>query len=214
MISFKQFLSEDKAFDDFDLDKFKKDCAFYLGELKGSQGNLVMYRGASFKGTKNWAINKWEARWSPMSTPDYIHKKLNEFFTEKFGEPIRNWIFASGHNAVATVYGKAYAIFPIGKFEWISGINKESKDMTSFFWDTKDATPIDNKNDPSGDKRMESTWDRMLSKLKHFRWYHNTDIKECLRAGNEIMFKCGEYYIFDLNGSVYNELVKPFMETV
>jgi hypothetical protein len=52
MKTFRQYIQE--ANESFDLDKFKKDCDFFLTKLKGTHGKDLLYHGA----VKPWPLGQ------------------------------------------------------------------------------------------------------------------------------------------------------------
>lgn len=56
---------------------------------------------------------------NPTDTPMDSHAELNKYFSETYGHPYRNGLFVTGNEGTAAGYGRIYAIFPIGKFDFI-----------------------------------------------------------------------------------------------
>ena len=112
MISFKQFLCESSK---FDLEKFKKDCADYLGMLKGTHGQRMLYRGAADM-PKDFRVEEWKERDGPRDSSFTMHDGINKYFEDKFGVPARDWMFCTGSNGDAAIYSSGHrdvmVVFP------------------------------------------------------------------------------------------------------
>lgn len=202
MISFKQFLNEASK---FDLEKFKKDCSFILNELKGSGGKYLMLRGAQDV-PEDWAIQEWKIRSISRNTNIDSHNKINDYFEQRFGEPFRNWMFATGRMDTAVAYSNFKSpsvIFPIGKFEWFSSDSDSFSDMTVAL--NNIAREIKNSTDSlSYDEVYSLATDNLIKKMENTNWYFNTDLLKCISNHNEIMFKCNKFYSFKYTGDTLN----------
>lgn len=202
MISFKQFLSESTK---FDLEKFKEDCSNYLGMLKGTHGQHLLYRG-THDYPKDFRIETWKERSGPRDSSIEMHDQINAYFKEKFGVEARDWMFCSGHAGDASIYGhRNYTvIFPIGKFQWLTALNDDAHDMTGFN-DRCKAALHDNpatRNLPY-DERIQLAIAMMKHKMDKWTWYDSFDIVGSIKAKNEIMFKCDKFYAFAYDGATY-----------
>jgi hypothetical protein len=202
MITFKQFITEDA---ELDIKKFQADCAPILKILRG--GNKVMWHGTE-NGPDVWAIRQWKERSGPRDSRKEEHDAYNKLFVDMFGEPIRNWMFVTSRFADAALYsGKrddAYAIFPIGNFEWVQGQGRDLKDLTG--WHTLTMSEIYNA-DTSGalstDQRSKMATDFIVKKMRNMKWRHNTALKSCLQSENEIMIKCDKFYMIAKRGPLF-----------
>jgi hypothetical protein len=212
---FKEFLTEGSK---FNLEKFKTDCAFTLDQLKGSAGKYLMYRGQP-AGTKDWEITAWKGRTEPRNTPKIAHTLLNDFFTKKFGAPVRNWMFATGRKDTAQTYSGVQPIdiiFPIGKFEWVSCSDPDLYDLTIALNHQRwriNAVDVDNKI--SYDEKNELAANALIKSMDAADWYHNTDLVDAIKAEGEIMFKCSRFYQFSLYGAVWkSEEMEDFIHSL
>jgi hypothetical protein len=214
MISFKQFITEGKT---FDLERFKTDCAFMLEQLKGSKGQHLLYHGTMRYPKGDWEIRNFKERAKPRDSDVYLHTQVNKLFTDMFGGPARNWLFTTGNVNDAYVYGKTFdgvlVIFPIGKFEWLCGLDQDLSDITG--WHSRVFVQMTNtsRNLPY-EKRLNNATDYLVSKMRHMHWLHNEKLIECIKSGNEIHVKCERFYAFKLGGYVFTDIVKPFLETL
>lgn len=217
MITFKNFLAEQN---EFDFDKFKTDCKFFIDELKSSRydGKTLLYRGAqSIRDDAEWEIRQYSERDKPRDSSQDLHDKLNRTFQDMFDAPIRNWMFASGDRSQAGVYSNGntglIAIFPIGKFEWVCGLDKDLYDMTTFAAMIRGRLK-DSHRDLSYDERGVLAHNLVAQKVRHMHWEHNTNLTTCLQSGNEIMIKCGKYYAIGANSDLFRRTILPFFSSL
>lgn len=209
MITFKQFLVEEES---FDIEKFKTDCAFMLEQLKGKPAHRILWHGSKDITTKNFEIRTWRERTKPRDSIQTYHDALNKFFTEKFGSPVRNWLFTTGnyddaHNYAGNSSLQPVAIFPIGKFEWVNGVDKDLRDMTG--WHTRVSTEVmtsDPKGKISDDEVNQLATNFIVKKLMHMKWRHNTNLSAAIWSKNEIMIKCDKFYAFNPHGPAFKKV--------
>jgi len=210
MKTFKTFLREEQS---FDLDQFEKDCSFFFEQLKGTNGNKLMYRGTESGGMAPWEIRDFRYRTKPRDSSLYLHNKLNDFFKDMVGEPIRNWMFVTGGREDANVYGKPFAIFPIGQFEWVCNIDTGEDRLSDMFgaagYLAGKIFAADKENKYSFDQRQTMAADMLIKKLPHARWNINEGLIECIDSRNEIHLKCKEYYKIDANSDLFYDIIKP-----
>jgi hypothetical protein len=210
MKTFKQFLLEAP---DFEIERFKTDCAFVLEQLKGSHGSALLYRGG-YRGSTappaDWDIRKWERRRRPLDTSRVYHDAMNEWFKDHMGDKVRNWMFCTGYAPTAAVYAKGYPIsvvFPIGRFEWVCSQDPELTDMTDFIANLqheikKDIYKLAVKGaqydtwEEYDDAVQTETVERVRNKLAHTKFWHSTNLLDCIKSKTEIIFKCSKYYCF------------------
>lgn len=183
---FKQFITEHKGV--FDLEQFKIDCRFALEQ----SGSGILWHGTP-NGPADFEIRTLKFRDSVADTPT----RVNKFLENKFGKPIRNWMFTSGSKEQAKIYsnrGAVYMIFPIGEFEWVSGVNKELDDLAT--WHTKLSMDISLASNGNNSDKINDDLasDFMIRKMQHMKWYHNTNLDKCISNKNEIMIKCNKFY--------------------
>jgi hypothetical protein len=212
VITFKQFLAEEK---EFDLDKFKDDCDYILQMLSGTRGHDLLWHGTN-SNTSPWVIRKWEPRTGPRDNPDEMHKEVNSVFVDLLGEPIRDWMFTTGREKDAGVYGLSHVIFPIGKFEWACGADEEAaKDMMG--WMDRIRAGIRNADVDRTLTREETkklAIRHLAGKIKHVNWNFNKNLVKCIQSENEIMIKCGDMYLIKYDSDVYRKILWPFLKTL
>ena len=110
--------------------KIAKDCQFFLH----NSGGLPLYRAIKPTLVMNHsmplAIRKNR---KPLDSMYATHSFVNFLFEKAFNiDRIRSTcLFATGSEGISRVYGRAYFIFPIGKFTTVW--SKTFKDMTSDF---------------------------------------------------------------------------------
>lgn len=211
MISFKQFLTEN---DDFNLEKFKSDCEFFLSKVNGA--NSLLWRG--IRGSPNdYSVNTFTQRTRPVDMRLDIHTFLNAYYKQKIGFPIRNWLFTTGNEKVADQYvvnysDKPSAIFPIGQFSWFCFKDKKLKDLWVYIDDIKSRIDMVFKNKKAATFEF---YDSLELALDSAEYWFNTDLQKCINSGNEIMILCDKYYVFNTNpdneSSAFNTKVYPYL---
>jgi hypothetical protein len=194
MLSFRQFITEAPK---FQIEKFKRDCAFVLEHLDGHD-NLLLWRGDR-AAPADWEIRTWSERKEAVDTPRTIHTAINDYSRQRFGAPIRNWRFCTGFWGDASIYSgygnPVTAIFPIGKFEWVCSKNEQLRDLTGFIRRVEESLV---RADPgiSAAELEEKTTGVVLQQFDRSQFWQNTDLVSCLESENEIMWKCNRYYCF------------------
>jgi hypothetical protein len=188
----------------------KQQCAPFLQEIGNDVKNNVLYRGLKVNaveeevGIKNVRL----ADRVPKDMAMNDHVSLNAYFEKNYGHPYRNSLFVSGTRSIAAGYGKPYAIFPMGKFEYIW--HPEIMDLYDFVGDE----PVQLWEKVA--KRAKSkgyqftTWDAFIADHGHagglLQFHHDTEIGRYLTQdliggiqhhGMEIMIWCQQYYYLD-----------------
>ncbi len=151
-----------------------QDCQPFLNEIDGQIEKHSLYRG--MQGVWNEDFGKKEVRQhdrETLNTPQHIHDTMNFYFNERFGHPFRNGVFTTGEKASAGSYGPAYAIFPIGNFEYL--------------WNPK----VDDMYNLLILRNFEEI-PKLLKKLEPD--FKQTNLKEATTKNLEIMIWCEEYY--------------------
>ena len=212
MISFKQFISEALK---FNIEQFRNDCSYVLNMI---DSNHIMYRGIGDT-VGDVAINKWYPREEPLTTPKFIHDEMNKVFVDLFGEPIRNWMFCTGEKQTALAYTdddeehQVYAIFPIGKFEWVCSLDWKFRDLTGAFQkhfsDINASKPKDVKMADwlRIEEKQKLALERIKKEVDPKRWRKNTDLKGCIESHNEIMIKCDRYYRVSITSPEFKQIM-------
>lgn len=212
MKTFKQFITEQQ---EFDLEQFKKDCAFVLEQLAGTKGKKLLYHGTTTNISDDFDVFQFRARTKPRDSTRSMHDRLNSFFTDQFGGPIRNWMFVTGRKNDALMYGYVHAIFPIGEFDWVCGLDDDLHDLAG--WHSMLSAQIFNADTTrklAYDQRDVLATDHMINKMRHQKWKHNEDLVKCISSNNEIHFKTKQYYQFRLDGNTFENEVLPFLKTL
>ena len=183
-------------FSDFDNDRIlwekgarliRRDCQPFLSQVKHP---FSLYRGMFGQTHKFIKKQVRLDNRSPNAMDFDMHTVLNNYFTEEFGEPFRNAIFASGDNDNAETFGYSYFIFPIGRFTflWSPHIDDLNFSMEDLFADAVEQwklSPIP----PTKSQKAEA----LIKALRQVD-YKMTDLQEALESSNEIMVRCKEYY--------------------
>jgi hypothetical protein len=138
---------------------------------------------------------------------------MNDFFVDLVGEPIRNWMFVTGQQNDARQYGKVFAIFPIGEFQWVCNADtgkdafKDAYGSSAYL--SGKIFAADKENQYNYDQRQTMAADMLVKKFSHARWNVNEELEECIDNGNEIHLKCKQYYKIDTLSNLFYDVIKP-----
>ena len=157
-----------------------RDCQPYLNEIDGQIAKYVMMRGIPGHG-QHYGFGKRQTRLdgrNSRNTPAPVHHSMNIWFDHNYGHPYRNGVFTTGEYLQAAQYGDIYAVFPIGKFDylWVRGI----PDM--FILISPEITPT-----------IEA-----LERAKEVGRFKSDNLKTAITTGSEIMLWTEEYYYIEL----------------
>ncbi len=184
-----------------ELDKIKKDCAWYLERRKASKHpNAFLFRGM-FDG-KNidsvFTTKTVRANRKPMNTPQWFSDIIDDYFDDKFDIRFRSTsVFCTTQAFTAMTYGPLYAIFPIGAFDYCySPIIEDMYDLSSLSQYGFIATNL--RSDFKSQEKEDIY--PLLDKLQ----YTNRNFMNWENVNHEIMIACEEYHtikitnLFDL----------------
>lgn len=184
---FKQFIAEQA----FNLDKFFKDCAPFLEEIKGISDKHLAKHGTK-TAPNRWGITEFQVRHEPRNSPPALHQGVNAFFKEKFGWAARSHsMFVSGDYEQASTYGPVCLVFPIGKFQTLW--SPEVYDLYHEYSNAKDTLRRGGTSD-EWDSLVDKATVNTITYVEHANWHFNTELKQGLKAGNEIMLFAPTYY--------------------
>lgn len=188
----------------FDLEKFKSDCAPFLAELKGASS--VLYHGSHHSPT-DFEVRQFKERSGPRDTLPRIHTELNDIFKQKYGHEIRNWLFTTGDRHQARVYGPLNVIFPIGSnynYVWSPFVEDMTSHRTGF---------VDKYHHLPYDERQEKANDEFLNDIATTTFHVDKQLHEALESRHEIHLKCEKFYIFKWTGDTYEDQIRTFLAT-
>jgi hypothetical protein len=180
------------------LKQIKKECQPFLKAVDYQPFNkYAILRG--LKNTNGELHVKKQVRLGdrkPKDTPHDLHEIINDYFTDKFGEPFRNAMFVVGSDRIAGEYGQQYSIFPAGNFTFLW-----SDQITDLY----EELAIDEMS-----FLRNGQADQVLSS------YRNTDLQRAILSKHEIMIRCESYHglFTDLTGhptylKAVTEYLKP-----
>jgi hypothetical protein len=188
MITFKQFLGEDKD----DLKKIlERDCGPFL-DKSGLSGLLVRGMRHTNRATirhvehpldDHEVIEYYELTTrtdrKPSDTPPSASKIMDDWFNREFGVRARSagmFCFGDNRHGMGAVgqYGEPYAVFPIGDFKFVW-----SKDVSDLYSQT--------------DTIIETNLEAFLEEHE----YQNNKLYKAIQTKAEIMVVCSKYYAFD-----------------
>lgn len=163
-----------------------RDCADYLREASDCLTDTTqMWRGSLDHEKKFQRVESRLEDREPKDTKKVVHDAINKFFEKHFGWKARNGVFASGHISTAHMYGKPYAIFPIGSF--------------SYVW-SPDVVDLHGDYGHFLDNYAEyEDYDQLERGLEHGLKWKTDDLQTAIKKGNEIMLNCKAYYMMDVD---------------
>ena len=193
--------------------KIYQNCQPFLQEI-GDPNKFTLYRGIQdtaftenpYQGIKDVRLDNR----LPTDTSQSDHTEINQYFEEAYGHPYRNGLFVTGTALIAENYGDVYAIFPIGKFDYIwhpkipdlySEIIQD--EAGSDHWRDFASHQIGKENMEALDIREWDNFRDMYSQVDLLSWYideqvgpYKTDqLKVGIRkARTEIMIWVKQYY--------------------
>lgn len=163
--------------EDFDgmVELIRADCKPFLEQANG----VMLYRG--MHKTSTYLKMTVRSDRKPKNTSAAEHAVIDDWFNEKFGFRARSAaVFGSGEFADARLYGKVFAIFPIGRFEFVW-----SPIVSDLFVDIADSTGDDSK-------------DSIINFLEQAE-YTDKNLSRGILSNNEVMIHCGTYYAVRLS---------------
>jgi len=151
-------------------------CKPYLEQTNYNVSNNVLFRGMATNHDAMFNIHRVRLdNRQPESTSIKDHNALNNYFTQKFGEPFRNAMFATSSLSEAMGFTNGHgffprAVFPIGDFTFIW--SPEVRDLY---------TDVLLKKEVSLEKKLPTLG------------YQNTDLMKAIESKNEVMIRCKTY---------------------
>ena len=159
------------------VEDIKINCQPFLNEIEDP---FSLLRG--LRPTPDWAVKKTArlANRQSMSTPDWLHKELNQMFVKRFRVPFRNAVFCTGNESQARVYGMMFAVFPIGnyKYAWSPKYRDLYQNFDNF--------------------RVHNDQHDFI-KTVDITSYQTTGLNEAIASGHEIMLYADSYYALNMN---------------
>lgn len=187
-----------------------KHCQPFLQQIKNPKDD-ILFRGMNI----NADFIKKNVRLSnriPVDMPDDVHKKLNQYFTMKYGAPFRNALFVTGDYDIAIEYGNVYAIFPIGNFKFLWSehvhdlLNAWNEYDNGFDPETYDPTDMhDVKQKEEYKQYLKQFYTEILK-----AGYKTKDLRKAIKSGHEIMLRCKSYYA--VNYDIFDDVVSELNE--
>lgn len=167
-------------------------CRPFLEQIDMQPGKYMMLRGMKDRSYPGHGLPddvgikypRLDGR-TPMDTPDEIHELTNVYFTQKHGHPYRNGLFVTGNISTAQSYGKPYAVFPIGKFDYIWNEN-----VNDFTTDVVEDIVVTSEHEVDGPEL-----EHVENAMRRFGPYtDSTGLPAALGTGVEVMVWCESYY--------------------
>jgi len=177
---FKQYLNEKELSKEEILALIEKGCKPFLRDWRKLKIDKFLLSGRD----DNDFFAKKQVRKDrkPMDTPLHSHKLMDDWFHEKFGVRSRsNAVFCSFNKEIASFYGYAFLIFPIGNYKAVS--SKTIGDLYSLIY--ADASAIRKKKYSEEELQQEIIKAMGKGQYTNKLSYHM----------NEIMVTCKEYYM-------------------
>lgn len=169
-------------------DEIKVQCEPFLKEVKGSSHEAKRGRKNDISIAKKI---KTRTNRKPTDTPFVIHDIINKTMKKKFGWYGRSeGVFANSTAAPGIVghYGKPYYFYPVGNFKYLW--HPQYKDVVLHL---VDLNILDDDFTIRFDTHSENDWPKIISEI--VSGYKTTGLKDALKKGHEVMYKCKEYYM-------------------
>jgi hypothetical protein len=192
---FKDFLAEGTS---FNFDKFFKDCAPFLSEIKGLSTHHLL-KHASSNGPDDWGMKSHVVRTRPRDSKREVHYAVDAIFRQKFNWAARSdAIFVSSDYSMIKEFGVVYLIFPVGEFKYLW--SEDVVDLVHNFDNVKN----DLRHKQPGlsfEDRTDAAIEELIKQVgSTIDWKFNTDLKRAATSGNEVMLKSmdGKYYLIEV----------------
>lgn len=195
MITFKQFINEEEK--PQDLRQFlKENCKFYCDQADIDLDKENFYKDALFRGmnsppssavpTKielygkihNSFIITPRADRKPLHTSKDTNQILDDYFEKHFGVKYRKGLFCTGKFNDTRMYGKPYAIFPMGEF--------------TFMWSPKTSDMFI--HDSKISRMTPEEIEEYLNRLD----FSEENLIAAIKSNNEISIICKKYLAIEL----------------
>lgn len=188
------------------IEQVVKDCRPFL---KAKRAGQLVFRG--MKSFDEFIYNKpVRKNRTPLNTPAKLHDIIDQFFKKKFGYYFRsNAIFVTGDYNEAIGYGDAYAIYPIGDFQFLW-----SQEVDDLFIELKRLLQKDSlsikyfkpnakHNEESKKALDEYLNNKFIDAIKDLN-YQNMHLVSAIESKNEIMIHCDAYHAIAVNNKIHN----------
>lgn len=184
---FKQFISEES---EFSAKKIVSDCAPWF-KANAPSHYIIWHGTSSFK--KESMLIRNRPRSNPSNSSIQIHNTVNRILQIKFGWlPRTEGLFVSGDRNVSSVYGKAYACYPVGDFKFVW-----SPDIADLFMYWKSYV-AKHKHLHISEITRKFAYD-----LENSIEWKNTDIRQAITSGHEIIINASAFYLVDTDSDFY-----------
>jgi hypothetical protein len=171
------------------IEYIKRDCQEFLQQ---ADNPLMLYRGMKFSDNQHFIRKK--ARLDdrlPSAMGMTLHNLLNDYFTERFGEPFRNGIFCTPNSNLASSFGVVHNIFPIGKFSSLWSPKVEDLNFMFNREEFKELMFATTKKDVGAEMDEDEFMDAIGDLWETIR---TDDLNNAYGFSHEIMIRCEHYY--------------------
>lgn len=172
--------------------------------INNANSNNFLFRGiSSFNKVSTFDKFKSISDREPVDTPKQIHDMIDRALYKKFGwKPRSEGVFTTGSYSDAHGYGRTYIFFPIGDYEfvWSTTIKdcylKAKKIIIEYNNKVQNQklAILHSKSQMLNSKEFEELFIDNFS----FDSFKDNDLTSAINSGNEIIFKCKEYYLVNI----------------
>lgn len=178
-----------------DINRFFADTHEYLEMCMNTNTDSILWHGSY---SLSNGEHKFLLRLGPRDSGGDLFDAYNSWAKSKFGIEPRKWMFCVSHANGVRDYGKAHAVFPIGRFDWfkINGIN-------DFYFDFGAVMRKYASHGKYPDEIAELT--KMLdTHLEQGDIVFNENFYSVLKhSGEEVMIRCDRFYSFTIDSMRY-----------
>lgn len=145
----------------------------------------------------------------PRDTSFEVHQIADQWFEKKFGIKYRSdhVVFVTSNESIASDYGNAGIIIPIGDFSfcWTS-------QYEDIFYDKLNSSHIQFEMDLMADKNPV-TKEQVIIDILENAHYQDTNLKAAIDSQNEIMIHCQKYFYLDMMSEwEYQDIIRQAKE--
>lgn len=197
----------------------KQNCQPYLKLNKDAMISRSLYRGVkppggfSVTGAGDANFIRKDIRLTdrrPSDMDEDIYEFFNKYFTEMYGAPFRNAMFASGSSGDAADYGAVYVIFPIGEFQYLWSDTIE--DLYTELHKLYDEHPIDGYDILQKQEALALGSELHNDLYDYVTSYQTDELEKAILSSHEIMIRAQSYYGIHIDVQYNLELTNKLNE--
>jgi len=218
-VRFKRFISESNDLA-AELDLLANECEPFLRDLERPlHPDSMMFRGMATSNASPIQKLTVKRNRRPTDTPLHLHRVADDWFFDNFGWRGRSaGLFCTGSKTQARGYGDVHAVFPVGDYEiiWSPRVKDLYREAESAFKVASQAVRSTRNFEDEAELKnevMDQSAELLIHTLDHSS-YRDGELIGGLRAMNEIMVNCDEYYAVKVGTEFWRGEFKSWLTEV